>query len=70
MPVNRVRDHNRLPGWKSRWMNVGRYSGSAPVHRNGAHGTKLSLTTYRHSLDDVTRCLGHAGSSVTGWCVS
>ena len=32
-----------------------------PVHVTDAHGTTLSLTSYRHSLGDVTRELGHTG---------
>jgi len=35
-----------------------------PVHRAGAHGTALSLTNYRHGLDDVTRRLEKAGLHV------
>jgi SAM-dependent methyltransferase len=35
-----------------------------PIHRADAHGTKLSLTSYRHALDDITRRLEAAGLSV------
>ncbi len=35
-----------------------------PVHRTDAHGTGLPLTSYRHSLDDVTGRLEHAGLEV------
>jgi ubiquinone/menaquinone biosynthesis C-methylase UbiE len=31
--------------------------GGEPVHRPDAHGTKLALTRYEHSLTDVTRRL-------------
>jgi ubiquinone/menaquinone biosynthesis C-methylase UbiE len=35
-----------------------------PVHRTAVHGTNLSLTSYRHGLDDVTRRLEEAGLKV------
>ncbi len=35
-----------------------------PVHRDNAHGTGLSLTSFRHSLSDVTRRLEIAGFEV------
>jgi ubiquinone/menaquinone biosynthesis C-methylase UbiE len=34
------------------------------VHRAGAYGTDVSLTSYRHSPDAVTRCLTAAGFQV------
>jgi len=35
-----------------------------PVDRTDAHGTGFSLTSYRHSLGDVTGCLEQAGLEV------
>jgi ubiquinone/menaquinone biosynthesis C-methylase UbiE len=34
------------------------------VHRSDAHGTDLSLTSYRHSAEEVTRRLADAGLQV------
>lgn len=34
------------------------------VHRDEAHGTKISLTSYRHAPDEVARCLIDAGLHV------
>jgi ubiquinone/menaquinone biosynthesis C-methylase UbiE len=36
-----------------------------PVHRTGAYGTNLSLTTYRHSVEEVARQLVDAGFRVS-----
>lgn len=35
-----------------------------PVHRTDAHGTALTLTSFRHSLGDMTGRLEHAGLDV------
>jgi ubiquinone/menaquinone biosynthesis C-methylase UbiE len=36
------------------------------VHRVEAYGTRVSLTSYRHDPDEVTRCLTEVGFRITG----
>lgn len=46
------------------YLLVAFQSGGAPVHRQGAFGTHLSLTSYRHSVQEVADGLIDAGFEI------
>ena len=46
------------------YLLLGFQAEGEPVHRADAHGTRLPLTSYRHSVQEVAACLEDAGFKI------